>query len=715
MAAFSRASAASFSDLITGWSYVAGIVVLPAALISGVQFPLLIALLGRGRAHVSQHLGTAYAWNTLGAIAGSLVGGFGAMPLMGALGFWQAIAALLAAWSLLVIVAAPQKNLRAAAIVTGMAILTVGSIYSAGPTAAWRHSGIGIGRTIEPTFPPNAVQQWINENRQALQWETDGIESSIAISSMDGLSLIVNGKSDGNALNDSATQVGMAVLGAVLHKDPKTALVIGLGTGETVGWLAEMRGIERVDVVELEPAVDEMVLRCRELNWDTLNHPRVRRIYNDGREFVLTTTNKYDLVISEPSNPYRAGVAALYTTEFYQAVRDRLNPDGIFIQWLQAYDVDNRTVQTVLATARSVFDHVEVWQTLPQDLQLVCSAGPIDYSADELRERIASSAVKDGLAKAWKVDSLEGFLSHFVGNSQWADTILNESGLPLNTDDRTILEYRFAKSLGRTSPFATEATRQLLKERSFHRPKLSDPAIDWNAVELRRQDFNLIFGSELSDALLENADDRSLVAALNLHQKNDFAGALARWPAAYLNPTDNIQRLVLARCYAELARPECLELTTTIEPQFPIEVAAIRAVYHFHTGDLARSTESLEQFYTLLRNNPWMVPLGFKTAIARTIEVAKRDRDAARRLLPLLSKPFASHRYDYLRKLARFVVAEQLGADAMVEALSETEPNIRWTAPVLKARAAAYLAVRHPLAKDAQRDWESFQQAELAE
>jgi spermidine synthase len=250
MAALSRASATSFSELITGWSNVAAIVVLPVALISGVQFPLLIALLGRGRAHISQHLGTAYAWNTMGAIAGSLVGGFGAMPLLGALGFWRVIAALLAAWSIVLILAAPRKTLWSAAIVAGLAIFTVGSIFSPGPTAVWRHSGIGIGRTIDRTIPANAVRQWSNEYRQALQWETDGIESSIAITSMDGLSLIVNGKSDGNALNDSATQVGMAVLGAVLHKDPKTALVIGLGTGETVGWLAEMRGIERVDVVE---------------------------------------------------------------------------------------------------------------------------------------------------------------------------------------------------------------------------------------------------------------------------------------------------------------------------------------------------------------------------------------------------------------------------------------------------------------------------------
>ena len=86
------------------------------------------------------------------------------------------------------------------------------------------------------------------------------------------------------------------------------------------------------------------------------------------------------MILSEPSNPYRAGVASLYTQEFYRAVRDRLKPDGVFVQWVQAYEVDGFTVNTVLATARSVFDHVEIWQTIPGDLQMVCSQQPIEYS-----------------------------------------------------------------------------------------------------------------------------------------------------------------------------------------------------------------------------------------------------------------------------------------------------------------------------------------------
>jgi spermidine synthase len=590
-------------------------------------------------------------------------------------------------------------------------------MYADGPTAGWRHSGIGAGRTVDTSAGRNVMRQWMNEQRHSLVWEADGIESSIAIQQLDGLSFVVNGKSDGNSLTDSATQVGIAVLGGVLHPGPKTALVIGLGTGETAGWLAEMPGIERVDVVELEPAIDEMARRCRELNFDVLNHPRVRRIYNDGRELVLTTQHKYDLVISEPSNPYRAGVATLYTTEFYRAVRERLNPGGQFMQWLQAYDVDHRTVNTVLATAREVFPHVEVWQTLPNDLQLVCSPTALTYTASELRERIASPKIRQALAESWKVYDLEGFLAHFTGGAGWADEVAKQGGAPLNTDDQTILEYSFAKTVGRPSPFSIEDVRNYLETLGVHRPWPSEgDGVDWNSVEIHRQLFNLLFGVEPSKALLEQPEDVALVeafqeyrAAIQLPPKGDFANVVRRWPTKYRDSASGLQRMLLARSYAELGRPDCLVLIASIEEQFPIEAAAINAIFYAQLDNTSEAAKSLVQFYTLLGKSPWVINVVADAALLRTAQVAAADQEAARQLFPLLAQPLASGRYDYSRKLVRFLVAQRLGVKEMVEALAETEPHVRWTANVLKPRAEAYSAVNHPLAGRAQRDWEEFQ------
>jgi predicted membrane-bound spermidine synthase len=720
LAADYRSLSNSFIALVFGWTVVTGIVVLPVAVVSGLQFPLVVALLGEGRHGVSKHLGMTYAWNTLGAIAGSLAAGFGAMPLLTAPGLWQVIAALLAALSVGILIAAPRRDATTTAIVSMLVVATFASMFAQGPTAAWRHSGIGAGRTIESATGPNYVRQWMNEHRQTLIWEADGIESSIGINRMDGLSFVVNGKSDGNSLTDSATQMGIAVLGGVLHKGPQTALVIGLGTGESAGWLAEMPGIERVDVVELEPAIDEMARRCRELNFDVLNHPRVRRIYNDGREFALTTKNKYDLVISEPSNPYRAGVATLYTTEFYRAVRERLNPQGLFMQWLQAYDVDHRTVNAVLATARDVFQHVEVWQTLPNDLQLVCSPTTLEYSSAELGQRIAVPTIKRALADSWKVSNLEGFLAHFMASAGWADEIAKQAGVPLNTDDRTILEYSFAKTVGRASPFSVEAARKQLATMGFHRPSLGENSIDWKAVEMRRQEFNLLFGIQPSAALLPETEDVALIQAFkayqraNSNQQEDYAQVVKLWPASYQQTESALQRMLLARSYAELGRPDCLELIAGLEEQFPIEAAALNAVFYSRVGNVAEVTQSLEKYYTLLGKSPWLITIVADAALLRTVQLAQADRQAAEKMFELLGRPLASHRYDYLRKVVRIYVGQQLGPAKMAEALAETEPYVRWTADVLGPRAEAYAALSHPFAARAQREWEEFQRNQPA-
>ena len=196
--------------------------------------------------------------------------------------------------------------------------------------------------------------------------------------------------------------------GGLLHRKAKTGLVIGMGTGETAGWLAEVPSIDCVDLVEIEPAVDEMARRRAAVNHDVLHHPKVRRIYNDAHEVLQTSSARYDLVVSEPSNPYRAGVAALFTQEFYGAVRGHLQKGGLFVQWLQSDQIEPRTVETVLATLRSVFDHVEVWNTESTDLALVASMEPVSYPVAALRRKIAGEPFRSALVQAWCVLDLEG-------------------------------------------------------------------------------------------------------------------------------------------------------------------------------------------------------------------------------------------------------------------------------------------------------------------
>ncbi|MGH9885865.1 MAG: spermidine synthase, partial [bacterium] len=248
---------------VRGWALVAAIVILPAALVAGAQFPLLIALLGSGRARLARHVGHAYLCNTLGAILGALAGGFGLLPLIGALGAWRAAVLLLAALGLSATLVSRERRTapRALALAGGVALVWVLAV-APGPTAAWRHSGIGASQVLSlgpwPTTSARERKAWSNDVQRVVTWEREGIESSVALQRWGGLAFTVNGKVDGNARNDVPMQVMGGLLGVLLRNDVRSSLVIGLGTGSTAGWLAAAPSMERTDVVELEPAIVEV-------------------------------------------------------------------------------------------------------------------------------------------------------------------------------------------------------------------------------------------------------------------------------------------------------------------------------------------------------------------------------------------------------------------------------------------------------------------------
>src|SRR4051794_3770695 len=481
---------AGFLALVGGWAAVTAMVVLPPALVAGYQFPLLIALLGSGRRRIGREVGVTYAANTLGAILGSIAGGFGLIPLLTAQGVWRLVALLLLALAAVAILAGLRAGLRVGsprrAALLPVAAGVVGLLFCAatGPTAFWRHTPIGAGRVrVAEWNGPNDVRNKVEDLRQRIVWQADGVESSVALDLSDEYAFIVNGKSDGSALADAPTQVMSGLVGAILHPNPRRALVIGLGTGSTAGWLARVPTMERVDVVELEPAITHVARVCARINQDVLANPKVHLYIGDGREFLLTTKNDYDLVFSEPSNPYRAGVASLFSQDFYKAVVQRLRPGGVFLQWLQAYELDAQVVRTAYATLGSVFPAVESWQVHHVDLLLMASREPVVHDLDRVRARVAQEPYRTALTRIWGVEGVEGFYTGFLATPSFAQAVRKAEGDALNTDDRPILEFGFARNLGRFGLFRLSDLYSLVKARHEDRPQLRGAPLDWSRVE----------------------------------------------------------------------------------------------------------------------------------------------------------------------------------------------------------------------------------------
>ncbi len=693
---------------VGGWTLVTAIVVLPPSIVAGAQFPLLVALLGRGRDRVARHVGRAYFWNTVGGIAGALAGGFGLLPLLTAPGCWQAVSMLLAALAVGT-VAMEGGGLRRLVPVLGGAAAIGGMLWTAvGPTAVWRHSSIGVGRAKAPLAAgPNALVAWIHDMRRAVIWEREGVESSVAVQAIAALSFVVNGKVDGNARNDAPTQVMSGLLGALLHPGAHRSLVIGLGTGSTAGWLAAVPGMERTDVIELEPAILDVARMCGPVNHDAMADPRVHVQTGDAREVLMAGRDTYDLVFSEPSNPYRAGIASLFTREFYDSVASRLEPDGLFLQWVQAYDVDERTISTIVATLRAVFPQVEIWQIHQTDLLLVASRQPRRLDAGALRTAIREEPFASALRGVWRAEELEDVLARFVAGPALA-TDLEAHEQELNTDDRNVVEFSFARTLSKSAPFDVARLRRAGAALSAGRPAL-EGTIAWDRVARQRVAIYAVAGTP--PPVTGPDDERLLAQGVAQYLAGDLAEAAATLEKPAAVATGLVGTEVLAEGLAERGDSRAIPFIKALHDFQPVEADAATARLALRLGRVDLARDALVSSFVGYRTDPWPSQVSMSHALALADELTLGRPELVPPIFDALRQPFSVMALEEPRRLVLLSVASHgRTMERCQEAVAAFEPHVPWRADVLRYRADCYLATGDPRAVEARADLEEFRQ-----
>ncbi|HKD36154.1 MAG TPA: fused MFS/spermidine synthase [Pirellulales bacterium] len=707
------AGMSSFFAEAAGWGLIAAIVILPAAFVSGFQFPLLIAMLGEGEKDVGKDVGLTFGWNTLGAICGALVGGFGLLPLLTAPGVWRLVAALLAAVAAALAVRTWRlKDRRAWSISTAGAAIVAGCLTTfEGPTAVWRHGAIGAARGEwgKVLAEPSLLHDWENSVRRAVCWEAEGIESSIAIVGADGLAFYVNGMCDGNAIGDAGTQIMLGLIGAALHPHPRAAFVVGLGTGETAGWLAQVSSIDRVDVVELEPAVREMARRCSAVNHNALANPKVHLIVNDAREALLTTGGRYDLIACEPSNPYRNGIANLFTRQFYLVGRDRLNDGGLFAQWVQAYEIDERTMRCLFATFKSVFPHVEVWQTKGGDFVLLGSSRRPDYSVTRLRATLAAEPFAAALGDAWHTTGLEGFCSHYVGGPALVEQFVAAEPTAINTDNHNAIEYACARKLGSTPWDAARSLYRQSVKLGDQRPSMSSGAVNWRLVLANRQ-----WEAAVRDDAKPSGEDLALEEApgdkvLDRYIARDAQGILSEWDKNSSHGQVCLTELaVIAHLSAEAGSYRADSLIEELGKEKPTEAEALRGILALRQGRVGEAGERLQSTFERLHADPWVLDHILTKTYAAAIRCAKADPRLAPQLLRAVKEPFPVALSDEERRGAACVIAEQVSPAAVANVVESFEPHVPWSKRFLDYRLKAYRDSGHRLTDQARRDVREF-------
>ena len=706
------AGAAAFGSFVFGWAAVAALVVFPAAFVAGFQFPILISLLGRGREKVGTHVGMAYAWNTAGAILGSLAGGFGLLPILSAPGTWVFVTLLLTALAvaaLLVSVGRKENARRRWWIPAGAAAASIALVCATGPTAAWRHSPIGAGRVDLSNASRNRLQEWLRDQRRRtdLGRRRGGVERGASMTS-GGLAFTVNGKIDGNSRSDAATQVMGGLIGAALHPEPRRALVIGLGTGSTAGWLAAVPSIERVDVVELEPAILHVAEVCAPVNRDVLGNPKVRIAIGDAREDLLTSRERYDVIFSEPSNPYRAGISSLFTAEFYRAVRDRLAPGGIFLQWLQAYEVDSETVRTVYSTLKSAFPQIESWFARNPDLILAATAVPIAYDADALRARLAQEPYRSALREAW---GKEGSKDFFPTSSP--ALLSSQDSSPAGRRRRTRMT---ATSSSSPSPAASGENPC-----SIWTPRASWPGSGARTGRRSRGAAWTGSGSSACGSRRLTAqgvtprigpDVKGEELRQSLAQKNFLEfhpdAVLAGWREAPWEPLGSVELAVVSDALADGGDESAAVYIERLRETRPVEAAILLAQLRWRQGRFAEATDLFEKAFALYREDPWPLFSVMNRSFTTIADIAGRDRALAARLEKALAQPFALLILNEERLQTRYKVATYLDSSVLEEAIIALEPHVPWRKALLERRARLYESAGNPRAPLARREFDLF-------
>jgi spermidine synthase len=463
-----KARGATFAGLLQAQFLVSAAAMLPAALVFGFNFPV-VTLLIAGRPESSGRyaaaVGRAYAANTVGAIVGAVAAGFWLVPAVGS----YRLVALTAIANLVLGAALALKHSRRATLALATQGVVLGGCILAATGAFYDRALATFSTLIYWDYHDQRLTLAEMAATTDVVFAKDGLNATISVGrAEDYVAVRTNGKVDAST-RDNITQLLVGHIGPVFHPAPKRVLVIGFGSGSTVSAVGQHAEVERIVCVEIEPAVIEAAPYLERLNRGVLRDPRLEVVLDDARNYLLTTREKFDVIISEPSNPWIAGVAALFTDEYYREAKARLEPGGMFVQWVQAYSLYPEDFRMILATMGPHFPQVSLWRAASSDYLLVGQLEQKPLEMARLRTLWQRPEMRVDLEELG-LRRPEGILGYHRLDD--ADVRRLYAGAARNTDDRTQLEYNAPRALLGVS--VDDENREMVRE---HRSQVVAQAV----------------------------------------------------------------------------------------------------------------------------------------------------------------------------------------------------------------------------------------------
>jgi spermidine synthase len=559
--------AAAFGGVFARQAFGIGILLLPMTCALGATFSLALATaLSDGQA-IGGGAARVYGSNTLGAIAGALVGGFVLLPTVGLYNTFRvtATAGLIAALGVWVMGLRSQRRARGQVAMMAVSFAIAGSVVFLVPP--WDLSLLASGAYKYAPYIDAADLEAELRAWQLLYYQ-DGSVATVGVRQLAGMrSLVIDGKVDASNMGDMLTQRMLGLLPVLLHADPQEICIIGLGSGVTVGSALAPGVVRHADVVEISPEVVNASAYFARENAHALDMPGVRLIVGDGRSHLFLSARRYDVIVSEPSNPWMAGIGALFTREFFEAARARLKPDGLICQWAHTYDISPDDLRSIVRTFGSVFPESTMWRVGEGDLLLIASNGAaIEPRLDAIVSRWQlgnTPALLDEVAIAGRAAPF-ALLSMFVGGPAAVKRF--GANAAIQSDDRMALEFSAPRAI-----YGRATTQNAAITREVGEPDAGSPAaralfdhatdVSWavaGAMELKADAYDMAYDRFRRAVVLRTGNAEGLAgltdAAGGAHRQDEERAWLRSLAAA--EPGNAPVRVELSRLLAAEGQTE---------------------------------------------------------------------------------------------------------------------------------------------------------------
>lgn len=393
---------------------------LPVIVPLGRILPLTYSYLIKNKEDFGTKCGLLYSFNTLGTLFGSIVLGYLLLHLIDVESVFKIIVVIISFGTIYVGLKKNHKATVSISICLSLLCVLMQWKRDDQLRGLFRYS---IAKTIRSTNNLESVKKIeVGKNSLKQYFFEDGVGATVAVvgtptNQGETKSIMVNGKSDSSTIGDYST-ISMLALLPVLYNQKKSTLntaVVGLGTGVTAGLLGALNNVDSVDVCEISPEVIKSQKIFKKENYDLVNNTKVKISEIDAFNFFKGKNDLYDIVVSEPTNPWTVGVENLFTSQFYRRVKKSMTENGVFIQWLQGYSTNRKIFTGVISRINEEFGHAIVYKTHELDYAVMASRVPL--KPQQIKELAEQSVVRNILSKL-KMKSLIEFLIHKKFNSE---------------------------------------------------------------------------------------------------------------------------------------------------------------------------------------------------------------------------------------------------------------------------------------------------------